>query len=226
MKLLVIEDDPALGTGLRAGLVTEGFAVDVVDSLFDAGAARSCNQYDLIVLDLGMPDGDGSEFLAQLRRMGHTVPVLILTARGSLLDRVENLNAGADDFLAKPFAFAELVARIRALLRRPASALAPVLRVGNIEQDLARKQVRVDGSPVNLTLKETVVLDYLLRHRGRIVTRTMLLEHCWDDSYQGLSNLVDVHVSRVRRKLTQAGARCAIRTVRGAGFIFEESDVS
>lgn len=222
MRLLVVEDDKALATSLRAGLLTAGFAVDAVSCLAEATAACRVNSYDLVVLDLGLPDGDGSELLAQLRRRNGAVPVLILTARGGLFDRVTNLNAGADDYLSKPFAFPELIARIRALLRRPKSALPPVLAVGGVRYDPARGEVTCGTSPVSLTIKETAVLEYFLRHHGELVTRTMLLDQCWDETYDGLSNLVDVHVSRVRRKLAQAGASCVIRTVRGAGFILEE----
>jgi len=222
MKLLVIEDDPSLAQGLRAGLVEAGFAVDVAGRIADAVAACRINAYDLIVLDLGLPDGDGREFLHALRERSTATPVLILTARGTITDRVETLNAGADDYLQKPFAFPELVARIRALLRRPASVLPPILRAGGLEFDPGRGEVRCQGAPINLTVKEAAVLEYLLRCRGQLVTRTMLIEHCWDDSYDGLSNLVDVHIGRLRRKIENAACGCAIRTVRGAGFVFEE----
>jgi len=222
MKLLVVEDDAALARALRSGLVEAGFAVDVAHWLQDADSLRRVNQYDLIVLDLGLPDGDGRGFLTRLRDAGTAIPVLLLTARGTLSDRVEGLNAGADDYLQKPFAFPELVARIRALLRRPTGAFPPVIRAGNIEYDAGRGEVRSNGRPMNLTVKEATLLEYLLRHRGQLVTRSMLLDQCWDDSYEVLSNLVDVHVSRLRRKLDQAGAGCAIRTVRGAGFVLDE----
>ena len=222
MRLLIVEDDAALARSLRSGLLTAGFAADTAPCLAEAVTACRVNTYDLVVLDLGLPDGDGRELLAQLRRQESAVPVLILTARGGLTDRVENLNAGADDYLSKPFAFAELTARIRALLRRPKAALPPVLVVGDVRYDGARGEVHCKGSQVTLTVKETALLEYFLRHHGELVTRTMLLDQCWDETYDGLSNLVDVHVSRVRRKLAQAGASCVIRTVRGAGFILEE----
>jgi two-component system, OmpR family, response regulator len=222
MKLLIVEDDLALVGGLQSGLVDAGFALDVVHRIEDAECAQRVNQYDLILLDLYLPDGDGRTFLAQLRERGIATPVIILTARGTVADRVDGLNSGADDYMQKPFAFPELVARIRALLRRPASAVPPVLRLGNLEFDAARFEVRGPAVSIKLTAKETALFEYLLRHHGQLVTRTMLLEHCWDSSYDGMSNLVDVHVGRLRRKLEQAGARCAIRTVRGAGFLLEE----
>jgi DNA-binding response OmpR family regulator len=224
MRLLVVEDDTALATGVRKGLLDAGFAVDVASQLADADRLQRVNGYNLIVLDLGLPDGDGGVFLAQLRARGIATPVLILTARGTLADRVDGLNTGADDYLQKPFAFQELVARIHALLRRPSATVPPVLRVGHLECDPGRADVRCRGRTIELTTKERALLAYLLRHRGQLVTRSMLLDHCWDDSYDGLSNLVDVHVGRLRRKLERAGAGCVIRTVRGAGFVLEQAE--
>lgn len=224
MRLLLVEDDAALGSGLRSGLADSGFAVDLASRLADADGLRRVNAYDLIVLDLGLPDGDGGAYLARLRARGVATPVLILTARGTLADRVDGLNGGADDYLQKPFAFPELVARIHALLRRGTTTIPPVLRVGDLECDPGRADVRCRGQRIELTTKERALLAYLLRHRGQLVTRTMLLDHCWDDRYDGLSNLVDVHVGRLRRKLERAGAGCVIRTVRGAGFLLEQAE--
>lgn len=223
MKLLVVEDDAALGVAVRDGLLGAGFVVDVARTLSAAERMRRVNRYDLVVLDLGMPDGDGLDFLTRLRNAAATTPVIVLTARGTVTNRVDGLNAGADDYLAKPFAFPELIARIRALLRRPSSSLPPVLAFANLEYDPAAFVVRCSGKTLKLTVKEVSLLEYLLVHRGQLVTRTMLFEHCWDDTYDGLSNLVDVHISHLRRKLEEAGARCGIRTVRGAGFVFEEA---
>ena len=222
MKLLVIEDDAALGNVVRAGLLGAGFIVDVATSLKAAGRMQRVSPHDLIVLDLGLPDGDGLDFLRSLREAGAATPVLVLTARGTVTERVDGLNAGADDYLPKPFALPELIARIHALLRRPTSSLRPTLTMGNVDYDQAAFVARCDGSPLNLTAKETVLLEYFLVHRGTLVTRTMLFDHCWDDAYDGLSNLVDVHISHLRRKLEEAGAQCRIRTVRGAGFVLEE----
>jgi DNA-binding response OmpR family regulator len=222
MRILVVEDDASLAAGLRAGLVGAGFAVDVASDLDAAYSHCRVNLYDLIVLDLGLPDGDGRHLLARVRKRDTTTPVLILTARGTLTDRVDGLNAGADDYMQKPFAFAELLARVRALLRRPSVVIPPILRIGNLEHDPGRGEVRIHGLALALTVKEAALLEYLIVHRGQLVTRTMLLDHCWDDTYDGLSNLVDVHISRLRRKLERAGACCIIRTVRGAGFVLEE----
>ena len=219
MRLLLIEDDHSLAKAVREGLVAKGFAVDRVESGEAGFELVALNPYDLIVLDLGLPGADGLAFLDRLRARGDAVPVLVLTARGRVTDRVHGLDRGADDYLRKPFAITELVARIRALLRR-GNGLAPVvLRAGDIELDARRFEARRAGSPIPLTAKEFAILEYLLRHAGELVTRTMLLEHCWDESYEGLSNLVDVHVSRLRRKLEAAGGPAPLRSVRGAGFI-------
>jgi DNA-binding response OmpR family regulator len=224
MKLQVIEDDSDLGVAMRAGLLAAGFAVDVATTLTTARRMWRMNRYDLVVLDLGMPDGDGIDFLTQLRESGSSTPVLVLTARGTITERVDGLNAGADDYLAKPFAFPELIARIRALLRRPSSNLPPVLAFTNVEYDQAAFVVRCAGKVLKLTVKETSLLEYLLVRHGTLITRTMLYDHCWDDTYDGLSNLVDVHIGNLRRKLEKAAARCRIRTVRGAGFVLEEAE--
>ena len=222
MRLLVIEDDGALSGALRDGLAAQGFAVDTVSTAADARSRLGLDAYDCIVLDLGLPDQDGSAFLRELRADGGTVPVLILTARSSIEDRVAGLNSGADDYLLKPFAFPELVARLRALLRRGVPLVPIVLRVGDLELDPGRFRVSRAGSPISLTAKEFAILECLMRHAGQLVTRTMLLEQCWDASYEGISNLVDVHVSRVRRKLESAGGSPLLHTVRGAGFVLDE----
>jgi DNA-binding response OmpR family regulator len=220
--LLVIEDDGALSGALRDGLAGQGFAVDTAGTAGDARARLRLDAYDCIVLDLGLPDQDGGAFLRDLRADGGTTPVLILTARSSVDDRVNGLNAGADDYLLKPFAFPELVARLRALLRRGVPLVPVVLCVGDLELDPGRFRVSRAGVPISLTAKEFAILECLMRHEGQLVTRTMLLEQCWDASYEGISNLVDVHVSRVRRKLESAGGPPLLHTVRGAGFVLDE----
>jgi two-component system copper resistance phosphate regulon response regulator CusR len=222
MRLLVVEDDPALRAAVEAGLRHAGHAVDVAGSAAAAAARLDVEPYDLLVLDLGLPDADGLTLLTGLRRRGMTLPILVLTARGSLEARVTGLDAGADDYLAKPFAFPELLARVRALLRRGDAVVPSVLRVADVELDPARFEVRRRGTLVPVTAKEFAVLEYLMRNAGTLVTRSMLLESCWDASYDGLSNLVDVNLSRLRRKLDAAGGSPLLHTVRGAGVIFEE----
>ena len=222
MRLLVIEDDRALLTALGDGLAASGFAVDRAPSAECAFDLLRVNPYDLVVLDVGLPGVDGLTLLRALRRSESAVPVLVLTARGEVADRVAGLDAGADDYVVKPFAFPELVARVHALGRRRAPAVSLVLRVGDLELDPRRFQVRRGGVPVSLTAKEFAILEYFMRHAGELVTRTMLLESCWDETYDGLSNLVDVHVSRVRRKIDVAGAAPLLHTIRGAGFVLDE----
>jgi DNA-binding response OmpR family regulator len=222
MRLLIVEDEPALATALRRGLGAHGFAVDTATTAAQAVQLLRVNPYALVVLDLGLPDADGLDLVRALRAQGDAVPVLVLTARGTLGDRVEGLDAGADDYLQKPFAFAELVARIRALLRRGSALTPAILRLADVELDPARLAVRRSGTPIQLTVKEFAILEYLLRHAGELVTRAALLEECWDESYQGLSNLVDVHVGRLRRKLGVTGGPPLVHTVRGAGFVLEE----
>jgi DNA-binding response OmpR family regulator len=222
MRLLVIEDDRALVAALCDGLAARGFAVDRAPSAESAFDLLRLNPYDLVVLDVGLPGVDGLTLLRTLRGRENPVPVLVLTARGEVADRVAGLDAGADDYLTKPFAFPELVARVHALLRRRAPAAPAVLRVGDLELDPRRFQVRRGALPVSLTAKEFAILEYFMRHAGELVTRTMLLESCWDENYDGLSNLVDVHVSRVRRKIDVAGAPPLLHTIRGAGFVLDE----
>jgi two-component system OmpR family response regulator len=219
MKVLLVEDDAALASAVARGLRGAGYAVDM------AGNAQACvgllqlGTYDVLVLDLGLPDVDGLALLRRLRQQELATPVLVLTARGELTDRVAGLDAGADDYLHKPFAFPELLARLRALLRRGVPVASTLLRVGDLELDPARFEVRRQGQVLSLTAKEFAILEYFMRHAGELITRTMLLESCWESSYEGLSNLVDVHVSRLRRKLDRPGTRPLLHTVRGAGFL-------
>jgi DNA-binding response OmpR family regulator len=222
MRLLVIEDDRALAAALRDGLGAQGFAVDVGARAADARQALAVASYDGIVLDLGRPDEDGLPLLREMRQRNDSIPVLVLTARGEVSDRVAGLNAGADDYMQKPFAFPELVARVRALLRRGAQVVPPVIRVGDLELDAGRFRVARADVPISLTPKEFTILECFMRHAGQLVTRTMLLDQCWDSSYEGVSNLVDVHVGRVRRKLEAAGGPPLLHTIRGAGFILDE----
>ena len=222
MRLLVVEDDAGLRRALVDGLVRAGWAVDEVATAEAATDRLAVDDYGAVVLDLGLPGTDGLTFLRAIRARGWAVPVLVLTARGAVEERVTGLDAGADDYLPKPFAFPELLARLRALLRR-GDALAPtVLRVADLELDPARFSVARGGVPIPLTAKEFAILEYLMRHAGRLVTRTMLLESCWGASYDGWSNLVDVNLSRLRRKLDGAGGPPLLHTVRGAGVVLGE----
>ena len=219
VRLLLVEDDAALVAAMTRGLRGAGFAVDTAASADECLRLVRLSEYDVLVLDLGLPDADGLTLLRLLRERELAAPVLVLTARGDVSDRVAGLDAGADDYLQKPFAFPELLARLRALLRRGVPVAPTILRVADLELDPAHFEVRRHGQIVSLTAKEFAILEYFMRHAGELVTRTMLLEHCWDESYDGLSNLVDVHVSRLRRKLEGHGRTPLLHTIRGAGFI-------
>jgi len=217
MRLLLVEDDAKLAGAVCRGLRAEGYAVDHAADGEDALTDAHVFDYDAVVLDLMLPRRDGFEVCRTLRDRGDGVPILVLTARGGVDDRIRGLDAGADDYLAKPFDFGELLARLRALIRRGPSERPPELRVGELVVDPARHAVTLAGEPVELTAREFAVLEYLARRPGELVRRTELLDHVWDANFEGSTNIVDVYVGYVRRKL----GRPLIRTVRGAGFVLE-----
>ncbi|HUJ73433.1 MAG TPA: response regulator transcription factor [bacterium] len=220
MRILVVEDNAKLAASLKKGLQQEGYAVDV--ALYGSEGLRLADGagdgYDAIVLDLMLPGVDGMTLCRSLREEGNRVPVLMLTARGGLQDRVDGLDAGADDYLGKPFAFEELAARIRALLRRPAVSAMPVLRAGDLEMNAATREVTVKGRPLSLTAKEFGLLELFMRHPRQVLSRGQITMHLWDQEFDGASNVVEVHIRNVRRKLAQAGKHDQIQTVRGAGY--------
>ena len=218
VRVLVIEDDAPLGRILVRGLVEDGYATDLAATVREAHEHVAVNDYDLVVLDLGLPDGDGIDLCTELRTGGHQVPVLVLTARDGLSDKVAGLDAGADDYLTKPFDFPELSARVRALLRRPAETRRPVLECGDLTLDVASHRVWRGAITIPLTAREFSLLRQLMGSPDAVVSRTELLEHCWDAHYDGLSNVVDVHVANLRRKLTEPGGDDPIETVRGVGY--------
>jgi DNA-binding response OmpR family regulator len=222
MRLLIVEDEQTLAGYLQRGLEEAAWTVDVRGTVEEAWRLLLLNPYDLVVLDLGLPGADGGELLRRIREAGMATPVLILTARGSVDDRVAGLNAGADDYMSKPFAFSELVARIHALLRRGHEPRAAALRVGDLQLDRLTRQVRRGARAIELTAREFNVLEYLMRHAGEVVTRTMLAEHVWGDHYDSLSNLIEVFVNRLRKKLEADGASRLLHTVRGAGYVIRE----
>ena len=218
MRVLVVEDDRALGAVVVRGLAEEGHAVDLVATALDARHAIDTVPYDAVVLDLGLPDGDGTDVCRQMRAEGNMTPVLMLTARDEIVDTVRGLDSGADDYLTKPFHFAELTARVRALLRRPPRSVGTAIVVGDVRVDNAAHVVSRAGAPIAVTAREFAMLDYLARRAGEVVSRSDLIDHVWDGDYDGLSNVVDVHVANLRRKLALPGRPDPIETIRGVGY--------
>ena len=225
MRILLVEDEEKVSRFIVRGLTAEGFAVDAaVDGPSGLELATTYN-YDLIVLDLMLPGLSGTEVLRQIRRTDHRVPILMLTARDAVADKVTHLEAGADDYLTKPFAFSELMARIKALLRRGSVERPSVLRVADLELDRLSQQVRRAGQRIELTVKEYALLEYLAANVGRVLSRTMIIDHVWDQSFDGATNIVDVYVRHLRTKVDEGYPKKLIRTVRGVGYkIIDEAD--
>ncbi len=222
MRVLVVEDETKMAALLQRGLREEGYAVDVAADGREALWLATENPYDAIVLDVMLPDLDGFEVSRKLREAGKWSPVLMLTARDAVHDRVAGLDAGADDYLTKPFSFAELLARLRALLRRGAPDRPAVLQLGDLTLDPATRRVTRNGTPIELTAREFALLEYLMRHPGEVLSRTRLIEHVWDFAFEGDSNVVDVYVRYLREKVDRPFRRDSIETVRGAGYRLRE----
>lgn len=218
MRILLIEDEQRLRETITEGLERSGFSVDSVGLLAGARAATSVSAYDALILDLRLPDGDGLELLKSLRHENNSIPVLILTAKDAVEDRVAGLDQGADDYLVKPFAFSELVARLRALLRRPGAALGTVLVINNLSLDTIARQTNVDSCPLHLSRRENAVLEQLMRREGRVIPRDVLEEKLYNIDIEINSNPVAVHIHHLRQYLSQAGAQVCIHTVRGVGY--------
>jgi two-component system OmpR family response regulator len=221
MRLLVVEDDRKLAGVLARGLRHDGFAVDVVEDGDEALRQATIWDYDAILLDLMLPGTDGLEVSRRLRERECWAPILMLTARGEVRTRIEGLNAGADDYLPKPFDYGELLARLQAIMRRAPVARPVALTVDDVRLDPATRAVVRDGRSIELTAREFAVLEYLMHRAGTVATRAELLDHVWDANFMGSTNVVDVYVSRLRRKLEAPFGRPLIRTVRGVGFIVE-----
>lgn len=219
MKLLVIEDDIRMAALLRRGLAQEGWAVDVAKDAVDARHAVASTPFDAVVCDVGLPGSEsGLDWCRWFRSEGHWTPVLMLTARTGVSDRIAGLDCGADDYLGKPFAFGELSARLRALLRRGATERPAVLTNGDLVLDPAEHQVRWKQEVVELSPREFALLDYFMRRPGDVLRRTEILDHVWDYAYDGTSNVVDVYVRYLRRRLAEAGCPELIETLRGVGY--------
>ena len=221
MRILIVEDEPAAATVLAKGLREHAYAVDVAPDGDAALEQVSINDYDLIVLDVMLPRMSGLDVCRRLRADGTAVPILMLTARGGLEERVEGLDAGADDYLPKPYHFPELLARIRALLRRGPALASAVLRVEDLALDTRARSVARAGRQIQLTSKEFALLEYLARRQGEVVGRADIAEHVWDDSFDPMSNLIEVYVQRLRRKVDDGHSVKLIRTRRGAGYTLQ-----
>jgi two-component system response regulator TctD len=222
MRLLVVEDNAQLSQLLAKGLQTVGYQTDQLATAADARAALLTTSYAALILDLGLPDSDGLSILRELRHRKDPIPVLVLTARGGLHDRVKGLRSGADDYLVKPFALEELVARLEVQLRRPGQQLGSSLHVANLEFDLRDRQASIDSRPQILSSRETAVLELLMRSKGRVVSKKQVEDHIFGLSGDVASNAVEVYVHRLRKQLSDKGARVQIHTIRGVGYLITE----
>lgn len=222
MRVLVAEDNADMGPYLEQGLREHGFAVDLVADGIRASEYAAVGVYDLLILDRMLPGRDGLDVLRRLRAGGDRTPAIFLTAKTAVADRVEGLDGGADDYLVKPFSFAELLARIRVVLRRGPEIQPPVLRVGDLSLDAATHSVERGGQRIELSAKQFALLHYLMRHAGQVVSRTMIQEHVWNYEFDGLTNVVDVHINRLRNKVDRGFDRPLIHTLRGVGYVLRE----
>ena len=222
MKVLIVEDEPKTAAYLKRGLEENGFIVDVADNGEDGAYLAETKPYDLIVLDVMLPGRDGWNIIADLRRKAIATPVLFLTARDAVHDRVKGLELGADDYLVKPFAFSELLARIRSILRRGPARQSPEFKVADLEVDVHRHCARRGGRPIELTPKEFQLLSLLMRHAGDVLSRTLIAEQVWDINFDGDSNVVEVHMRRLRSKVDDPFDRKLIHTIRGIGYVLEQ----
>jgi DNA-binding response OmpR family regulator len=224
MRVLLVEDEAKVSRFVQRGLEAERYAVDVAADGKRAVELAAAYQYDLLILDLMLPGLSGTEVLRQIRARDEHLPVLILSARDGLGDKVEHFEIGADDYLTKPFAFAELLVRVKALLRRGAVSRSNVLKVADLELDRVTQQIRRAGQRIELTAKEYALLEYLMSNAGRVLSRTMIIKHVWDQSFDGATNIVDVYVRHLRNKVDDAHEHKLIRTVRGAGYVISEDE--
>ena len=222
MRLLIVKDDKKVGAFLERGLKEENYAVDVCRNGPDALYLAQVNPYDVIILDIMLPGKDGFSVCRELRESGVLTPIIMLTAKDTLDDKVQGLTVGADDYLTKPFSFEELLARIRALLRRSQDYKTKALHVGDLEMDPVRRLVIRGGQKIALTGKEYALLEYLMRNQGRVLSQSMIIEHVWDMDYEGASNIVNVYINHLRRKIDKDHPVKLIKTVRGHGYQIDE----
>ncbi|HVZ48748.1 MAG TPA: response regulator transcription factor [Gemmatimonadaceae bacterium] len=219
MKVLVIEDDPTVGGFVKRGLEEQRYTVDLVTDGMEGERLAASQPYDLVVLDLRLPGRAGIDVLRSLRAKGFERPVLVLTAQDAIDAKVDTLRAGADDYVTKPFAFEELLARVEALSRRPRAIASPVLKVADLELDIDSHEVRRAGRPIDLTPKEFLVLEYLMRHAGKVMSRTLITEYAWGYHFDSGTNIVDVVINHLRKKVDGTGRKKLITTVRGVGYV-------
>jgi len=222
MRLLVVEDNAELAELVAKGLRSAGYDADILSTADEAANVLRTTFYAALILDLGLPDGDGLELLRELRHRNNPIPILVLTARGGLHDRILGLRSGADDYLVKPFALEELVARLEAQLRRPGQLLGSSLRIANLEFDTINRQASIDDQPQLLSARETAVLELLMRSKGRVVSKKQVEDHIFGHSGEVASNAVEVYVHRLRKQLSERGARVQVHTIRGVGYLIAE----
>jgi DNA-binding response OmpR family regulator len=224
MRILVVEDQAKMANFLRRGLNEIGYAVDVAESGMSAESMASCYEYDLIILDVMLPDQNGLDTSRHLRRDGYSGPILMLTALDTTKDKVNGLDAGADDYLTKPYAFDELLARVRALLRRKNQKLKSTLTYGDLEMDLVQRKVRRAGKEIQLTAKEFSLLEYFMRNPERPLGRVAIAEHVWDIHFDSESNVIDVYINMLRKKITQPSEKKLIHTLVGVGYVLKNEN--
>ena len=223
MRILLVEDEEKVARFISVGLKAERFAVDCVHDGKEGLQMATVTPYDLLIVDLMLPGMSGTELIRRVRRQKTDVPIVVLTARDALSDKLANFESGADDYLTKPFAFAELLVRIKALLRRGAVSRANVIEIADLEIDRLAHQVRRNGVAIKLTAKEYGLLEYLASNAGRVLSRTMIVEHVWDQSFEGLTNIVDVYVRQLRAKIDEPFDKKLIHTVRSVGYVINEN---
>jgi two-component system copper resistance phosphate regulon response regulator CusR len=226
MRVLLVEDDHRIANFVAKGLREQAYAVDVVHNGEDALYQSAINTYDLVVLDVMIPAPDGFAVCKELRKTGHRMPILMLTARDAVEDRIQGLDRGADDYLTKPFEFRELLARLRALLRRPSGLQPARLVVGDLIVDTSGQTVSRGGKSIPMTAKEYALVEFLARNAGRVVGRAEIAEHVWDEEFDPFSNLIEVYVNRVRRKIDVGSAKPLLQTRRGAGYVLALSSAA
>ncbi|MFH1868934.1 MAG: response regulator transcription factor [Candidatus Omnitrophota bacterium] len=222
MRILLVEDEKKIASFIERGLKEEHYAIDIAFDGEKALYLADINQYDLIILDIMLPQRDGISVCREIRLKKTDTPILILTARDSINDRVKGLDSGADDYLTKPFAFEELLARIRALLRREKKGKSTLIKVADLELDQITHKVKRSGKEIAMTSKEYALLEYLMLHAGEVITRTMISEHVWDESFDSFTNVIDVYINYLRNKIDKGFKTALLHTIRGAGYVLKQ----